>query len=244
MPPTEGGGGMTLLASDPLDPAAELRAVPEAFPADTVGGGGTTSCVPKSLPMILLTNDPLVAWVGGGGTTVGEDAPRLPLSRRRRSREESAEGGGATTEGAGRFSFALREASRSGAETGGGTTAALFICTRDGETSWLTDVGAGGITLLLRFGAARDWSRETRVDAGAITVEFNAGAARVRSRETLGAGAMMLESRRGATSGRSDGTVGAGGTTAALRAGAKRDLAAETFGAGGTMELRVRPPRD
>lgn len=57
-------------------------------------------------------------------------------------------------DGAGSISFALREASRSGAETGGGTTA-LFICTREGETSWLTDVGAGGMIWPLRAGAVR-----------------------------------------------------------------------------------------
>jgi hypothetical protein len=45
----------------------------------------------------------------------------------------SAEGGGAMTEGAGKFSFACNPASLSGAETGGGTTATLFICTREGD---------------------------------------------------------------------------------------------------------------
>jgi hypothetical protein len=84
--------------------------------------------------MTLLTKDPLPAGVGGGGTTALE-ASVPPLSRRRRSCVESAEGGGATTEGGGRLSFELRAVSRSGAETGGGTTATLFICTRVGETS-------------------------------------------------------------------------------------------------------------
>ena len=123
-----------LLATEPPDPPAALRAVPEVLPAETAGGGGTTSWVPKSLPMTLLTNDPLPAGVGGGGTMALE-ASALPLSRRRRSCVESADGGGATTEGGGRLSFELREVSRSGAETGGGTTATLFICTRVGETS-------------------------------------------------------------------------------------------------------------
>jgi hypothetical protein len=54
----EGGGGITL-AARVVDPDEELRVVPAEFPAATVGGGGTTSCVPKSLPMMLLTNDPL-----------------------------------------------------------------------------------------------------------------------------------------------------------------------------------------
>jgi hypothetical protein len=53
--PADGGGGITL-AARVLDP--ELRVVPAEFPAATVGGGGTTSWVPKSLPMMLLTSDP------------------------------------------------------------------------------------------------------------------------------------------------------------------------------------------
>jgi hypothetical protein len=105
------------------DPPEGLRPVPVPLPDATVGGGGTTSCVPKSLPMTLLTNEVLPVGVGGGGITVLEGLA-LPLSRRRRSRAESAEGGGAMTEGAGRLSFAVREVSRSGAETGGGTTGA------------------------------------------------------------------------------------------------------------------------
>ncbi len=84
------------------------------------------------------------------------------------------------TEGAGRLSFAVREDSRSGAETGGGTTAGLFICTREGETSRLGVAGAGGITLALRAGVNRAWSRETCVDAGPITLGLNDGAACVR----------------------------------------------------------------
>lgn len=105
--------------------------------------------------MMLLTNDPLAACVGGGGTTVGDDELMLPLSSLRRSRAESGEGGGATTEGAGMLSFELRALSRSGADTGGGTTETLFICTRDGETSRLTDADAGGITLVRRAGVER-----------------------------------------------------------------------------------------
>jgi hypothetical protein len=142
--PTEGGGGMTLAVSDVPDPPG-LRDDPEALEDETFGGGGTTSCVPKSLPMMLLTSDPLADWVGGGGTTLGAAERAEPLSRRRRSREESAEGGGATTAGAGMLSLAVREDSRSGAETGGGTTVWLFICTRDGEVSRVTADGAGAI---------------------------------------------------------------------------------------------------
>jgi len=79
------------------------------------------------------------------------------------------------TEGAGRVSFAVRDESRSGAETGGGTTEMLFICTREGETSRLTFVGAGGITLLASAGAERARSRETLVDAGPITWGVSGG---------------------------------------------------------------------
>ena len=48
-----------LLASAPPDPAEGLREVAVVLPEATVGGGGTTSCVPKSLPIMLLTNEPL-----------------------------------------------------------------------------------------------------------------------------------------------------------------------------------------
>jgi hypothetical protein len=129
--------------------------------------------------MTLLTNEVLPAGVGGGGITVLEGSA-LPLSRRRKSRGESAEGGGAMTEGAGILSFAVRALSRSGAETGGGTTATLFICTREGETSRLATLGAGGITLALRPGAERAWSRETCVDAGPITLGRKEGEACMR----------------------------------------------------------------
>ena len=186
---------MTLL---PSDAPCALRPVAEPLPEETVGGGGTTSCVPKSLPTILLNNPVLPVGVGGGGITVGEVEPEPPLSSRRRSCAESADGGGAITDCTGRLSFALRPASRSGAETGGGTIATSFIRTREGATSRPGLVGAGGITLVLSAGVERARSRETRVDAGPITFGSKDGAAWLRSREMLGAGAMMLESRRGA----------------------------------------------
>jgi hypothetical protein len=170
---TLGGGGTMLLASPPPD-ATGLRTV-AALSTETLGGGGTTSCVPNSLPIMLLTNEPPAACVGGGGTTALEGSGALPLSSRRKSCAESAEGGGATTDGEGRLSFASRDVSRSGAETGGGTTETLFICTRVGETSRPMAAGAGGITLPSRAGAERTWSRETRVDAGPITFAFKEG---------------------------------------------------------------------
>jgi hypothetical protein len=187
---------MTLLPSDPPDALPLLRP-PEVFSEGTLGGGGTTSCVPKILPTIELKN-PVFA-VGGGGTTVGA-TPVPPLSSRRKSCAESADGGGAITEGAGRLSFALRPDSRSGAETGGGTTPASFICTRDGATSRPT-AGAGGMTLALSDGVERARSRETCVDAGPTTLGLRDRAAEERSRETfcetLGAGATMLGSSFG-----------------------------------------------
>ena len=160
------------------------------------------------------------------------------------SRTESADGGGATTEGAGRLSFALRPFSLSGAETGGGTTATLFICTRVGETSRVMVEGAGGITLAFSTGVERAWSREMRVDAGPTTLEFRAGGASVRSREIFGAGAMMLESNKGAMRVCSLRTLGAGATIAEFRDGAVRDLLDEMLGAGGITASNVIPPRE
>jgi hypothetical protein len=155
-PPTEGGGGITLALSDvPCPPFGDVRELPAAALAETLGGGGTTSCVPKILPMMVLTKDPLAACVGGGGITFGADDGMPPLSRRRRSRSADGEGGGATTEGAGMLSFATRAFSFSGAETGGGITAALFICTREGETACVTSDGAGAMMRPFSDGASR-----------------------------------------------------------------------------------------
>jgi len=81
-PPTEGGGGMTFAARDLPYPPDESREVPAALAGETLGGGGTTSWVPKSLPMMLLTKDPLAACVGGGGITLGAEERMPPLSRR------------------------------------------------------------------------------------------------------------------------------------------------------------------
>jgi len=211
---------MTFVAREPPDPPA-LRPVLEPD-EEAVGGGGTTSCVPKSLPIRLLINEPLPLGVGGGGTTVLDCPATLPLASLRKSREVSVEGGGAMTEVVGNASLGLRAASRSGADTGGGTTATLLICTCERATSGLTAAGAGGITLPLRAGAERALLRDTSAGAGAITVEFRAGA----------------------TSGCSRATLGAGGTTVEFNDGAVRALSRERLGAGGTTELRVKPPRD
>jgi len=163
---------------------------------------------PKIFPIRLLMKDPLPDCVGGGGTTVFDESGMLPLARRCRSCETSVDGGGAITEGADKLSLGLRVVARSGAETGGGITAALFICTGELESSRLTPPGAGGTTLAAR-----------------VAVE------RVRSRSTLGAGATTEALRVGGTIG-SRLTVGAGGTTAGTRAGATRVWSLAMLGAG------------
>lgn len=154
--------------------------------------------------------------------TVFDGSTTLPLWSECKSRETSAVGGGAITEGAGRLNLALREDSRSGAETGGGMTAALVICTGEREPSRLTADGAGGITLPFSEGAERTASRETFVGAGAIIRDASAGATSVRSLETLGAG----------------------GITAEFNPGAARVFSLEMPGAGGMTESRERAARE
>ena len=121
----------------------------------------------------------------------------FPLASRCTSFEVSAEGGGAMTEGAGKLSFGLRIAVRSGAEAGGGTTAA-FIATEERERSRLTGLGAAGITLGASAGTERAASRAT-LGAGATTVVVREGATAVRSLETRGAGGMTAGLSAGAT---------------------------------------------
>jgi hypothetical protein len=115
----DGEGAITFAFKEaPFDPAR--------FPV-TVGGGGTTSVGPKILPMIALSRELLPDCVGGGGTTAFAGSAALPLASRRMSAERSELGGGAMTEGDGMVSRALRDDSRSGDETGGGTTAGFVI---------------------------------------------------------------------------------------------------------------------
>src|SRR5216684_2430661 len=109
----------------------------------------------------------------------------------------SADGGGAITEGAGSVNLEWDAVSRSGADTGGGTTLASDICTGEREISRLTAKGAGGTTAALRAGEERDLSREI-FGAGATTAELSAGANNVRSCETLGAGGMTAVFKAGA----------------------------------------------
>jgi hypothetical protein len=127
-PVDDGGGGTTLGAS-------VVAGLPVLAPLElTAGGGGTTSEAPKIFPTRLLRSDPLPDCVGGGGTTALEVSAVLPFARRRMSREMSEEGGGAMTAGDGNVSLGSRALVRSGAETGGGTTATLAICTGELET--------------------------------------------------------------------------------------------------------------
>lgn len=123
----------------------------------------------------------------------------LPLARRRISGEISEDGGGATTEGDGNDSLGLRKAARSGAETGGGTTAVFVICTGALVISRLNAPGAGGITFEAIVGLERARSRET-LGAGATTDGSRERDASERSRETRGAGAMTDGASAGATS--------------------------------------------
>ena len=121
----------------------------------------------------------------------------LPLARRLRSRATSDDGGGATTEGAGKVIFELRADARSGAETGGGTTAGFTICTGALEISRLTEVGAGGITFVASDGAVSVLSRAT-FGAGATTEVVSVGAT-IGSRLALGAGGITVGVSAGAT---------------------------------------------
>ncbi len=66
-PPTEGGGGTMLVVSEPADAPAGLAMVPEAVCEETLGGGGTASCVPKSLPMIAAHQRSVGRRCGGWG---------------------------------------------------------------------------------------------------------------------------------------------------------------------------------
>src|SRR5258708_24815081 len=124
----------------------------------------------------------------------------------------SAEGGGAITEGAGNVNLEWDAVSRSGAETGGGTTLVSDICTGEREISRLTAPGAGGTTVALKAGAERDLSREI-LGAGAMTAELNSGADSVGSWRTLGAGGIRAVLHVGAVGCGSARILGTGGST-------------------------------
>ena len=85
LPDTDGGGGTTLAPRPVPEPADAPLGSVEVLPALTLGGGGTTSVVPKILPIRLLINPVLLDGAGGGGTTAFEGSPRLPDARRCKS---------------------------------------------------------------------------------------------------------------------------------------------------------------
>jgi hypothetical protein len=158
------------------------------------------------------------------------------------SLEISDEGGGATTEGAGKLNRAVRALARSGADTGGGTTLASIIRTGALEISRLTALGAGAITLPARAGLDRARSRDT-LGAGATTCDSNDGAASERSRATRGDGGMMAGASAGATSRWSFEMLGAGGISWALSVGAMSCRSRCTVGAGAITESSCTPLR-
>jgi len=231
----DAGGGTTFAAKD----------VPELFEPpreSTLGGGGTTSLAPKIFPMMLLISDPLPDAEGGGGTTVLPESGTVPPDRWRMSADRSADGGGATTEGAGKFSFAFRFEARSGADTGGGTTPVFVICTGALEMSRLTAPGAGGITFPGNAGLDRPRSRVT-LGAGATTDASRLGAIDLRSRVTRGAGATTAGANAGATSACSFGTFGAGAIRFGLKTGDVSVRSRVTFGAGAITDSIWMPLR-
>ena len=108
---------------------------PPAFVEFTeVGGGATCSEGPKMRPSKLPTKDPLAEGDGGGGTTDLPGSGAAPGDRRRMSVLKSVDSGGATTAGEGKLSFELGTLARSGADTGGGTTAGSMVCTGAAES--------------------------------------------------------------------------------------------------------------
>ena len=156
---TDGGGGTTLGVNE------DARELPPCVLAElTEGGGGTTSLDPKSFPTMLL-QVPLACC--GGATTALEGSRVPPLGRRRMSCEMLVEGGGAITEGAGMVSLDWPVEARSGAETGGGTTAPVD-CIGAREYSRPAALGAGGMTLADSVAVERRPLAETAA-AGATT---------------------------------------------------------------------------
>jgi hypothetical protein len=93
----------------------------------------------------------------------------------------------------------LRVVARSGAETGGGTTAASIDCIGAAEGWRLIEAGAGGTTFVASAGLDRKGSRDT-FGAGAATAAFRDGATGVRSRATFVDGGSTTGASAGATS--------------------------------------------
>ena len=163
------GGGAT------LSPSVGRTAVPVFFVFTDVGGGATTSAGPKIRPIKLLTKDELPEGDGGGGAIALLWSGALPAVSLRISAVISVEGGGATVAGAGRVILGFRTPARSGAETGGGTTAGSIAWIGAEENCRLTADGAGGVTSAASAGVARNGSRRT-FSVGAGTDGSSAGA--------------------------------------------------------------------
>lgn len=154
-----------------------------------LAGGGTTCGVRGPAPD--LASDPPLDAEGGGGTGFVCMSPLAVLPQLLKSWLTS-DGGGATTAGAGNVSLGLDEASRSGAETGGGTTSTVCVTsTRELAKSRGVSRGAGAITLCSIVGASGDAVRILSCEtfgAGGTTAAFSVGDVRVLVRETSGAG--------------------------------------------------------
>ncbi len=147
------GGGAT------LSPSVGLATEPAFLTLTDVEGGGATSAGPKIFPIRPLMNDPPAEGDGGGGTTAFVGSGAEPGDRWRISAFTSVEGGGATFAGAGSVIFGLRIFPRSGADTGGGTTAGSIVCSGADEYWRRTEAGAGGTTFAASEGPARNGSR-------------------------------------------------------------------------------------
>jgi hypothetical protein len=168
--PAEGGGGITLLASEPLpfpEPLGFLVLAPELELVPTEGGGGITSDAFSEEAGYLLEVDPeldplpvelvlVPETEGGGGITLVPDCDRPEDEPPRFERELPTEGGGGITLGASEVPeppVGLRELPAALAEEtagGGGTTSCvpkslpMMLLTSDPLAAC---VGGGGTTV-------------------------------------------------------------------------------------------------
>src|SRR4051812_40027754 len=115
--PKLGAGGTASSPPEKPAPAPPPRDCPPGMPNCT--GGGTTE-VPPSPPVMRL--DPLAVPNATGGGTTCFSTSRGPNPGPRAATSRETLGGGATTDADGRVNLEFRPVSRSGAETGGGTT--------------------------------------------------------------------------------------------------------------------------
>lgn len=183
--PESTGGETTLLF--PINDPAPARSS-ERLP-DWSEDGGTTVAEPppRAAPGALRPTERVPACTGGGTTWAWESlvpSPPIALTTRLKS-----DGGGATTFGAGKVNFAADEVSRSGAETGGGTTSLTRATgTFTEPTSRWASRAAGGTTFALMDAASRILSRLSD-GVGATTPVLIAGALRNLGNPTSGVGA-------------------------------------------------------